>query len=207
MRPVAKTFIALSAAFMGLTMAQESAAFSLSSASRTAGAGAKQLAFISEKIQTVGPFAHVLFCKANPDDCRATKRTRWGRAPVFLTAKRQEQLRQINMAVNSAITPKNDQIAAGFGDSWALSPKAGDCEDYAITKRHKLISMGWPARAVRLAVTYTASGEGHMVLVVRSNKGDLVLDNRIDAIRMWNKTGLKWKMMQASLDPRKWVGV
>lgn len=205
MRRFAKAIASLSLAIMTLAPAGQSQAFSLSSASRMA--GAKHLAFISEKTQTVGPFAHVLFCKANPEDCRATKRTRWGRAPVFLTERRQQQLRDVNIAVNTAIEPRNDAIANGFGDSWKLAPQAGDCEDYAITKRHRLISMGWPARAVRLAVTYTASGEGHMVLVVRSSKGDLVLDNRIDAIRMWNKTGLKWKMMQASLDPRKWVGV
>jgi predicted transglutaminase-like cysteine proteinase len=205
MRPFAKTILALSAAVMGIAAAEPSAAFSLASASRSH--PSKQLAFISEKAQTVGPFAHVLFCKENPDDCRPAKRSRWGRAPIMLTAKRQAELREINTAVNAAIEPKNDAVVSGFGDRWTLAPQAGDCEDYAITKRHKLISMGWPARAVRLAVTYTASGEGHMVLVIRSSRGDLVLDNRIDAIRAWNKTGLKWKMMQASLDPRKWVGV
>lgn len=205
MRAFLKAVVGAVVAMVGFGLAEQSVAFPLASANRNL--TEKHFAFISEKAQTVGPFAHVIFCAKNPSECRVAKRTRWGRAPVFLTKLKQKELRAVNKAVNQTITPRNDVQVNGFGDTWTLAPKAGDCDDYAITKRHMLISMGWPARAVRLAVTYTSSGEGHMVLVVRTSKGDLVLDNRVNAIRQWNKTGLKWMMMQASLDPRKWVGV
>ena len=205
MRAMMKAIVTLALSSLILGQAAESSAFQMASASRNL--SARHDTFIAEKSEAVGPFAHALFCAQNPGDCQTSRRTRWGRAPVVMTERKQQELRRINSEINAAIEPRNDTKVNGFGDSWTLAPKAGDCEDYAITKRHKLISLGWPARAVRLAITYTGSGEGHMVLVVRTSEGDLVLDNRIDTIRAWNKTGLKWKMMQASLDPRKWVGV
>ena len=162
-------------------------------------------AFLVEGARVAAPFAHIVFCKENPGDCAAPKRTRWGRAPVTLTSQRMKQLRSVNASINHAIAPRNDDPALMGGDNWALAPVAGDCEDYAVTKRHALIAQGWPARTLRLAITYTSLGEGHLVLVVKTNTGDMVLDNRMDAIRKWNKSGLKWRMIQASFDPRKWL--
>ncbi len=46
-----------------------------------------------------------------------------------------------------------------------------------------------------------------MVLVVKTGKGDLVLDNRFAAIREWNKTGLRWVMIQSSANPARWMQV
>jgi len=161
-------------------------------------------AFLVEGKRVGAPFAHIIFCKERPEECAPAKRTRWGRAPVHLTGHRMKELNTINSGINQAISPKSDKTAMG-GDEWALAPRAGDCEDYALTKRHVLITKGWPARNLRLAITYTSFGEGHLVLVVKTNAGDLVLDNRVDAIRKWNKSGLKWRMIQASLDPRQWL--
>ncbi len=43
--------------------------------------------------------------------------------------------------------------------------RRGNCHDYAVTKRHELIRQGWPAASLRLAVAYTPSGIGHLVVV------------------------------------------
>lgn len=179
-------------------------AFSLGSMTRNIGRDANR-DFIKVSHRTVGPYAGVLFCKENPDECDV-KRTRWSRLEISLNEKRFAQLQAINQTVNRAIRPQNDSAAAG-GDVWSLAPAAGDCEDYAITKRHELIAHGWSANTLRLAVAYTAFGEGHMVLVVKTSSGDLVLDNRFDAIRRWDKTGLKWVMLQSASDPEKWMSV
>jgi predicted transglutaminase-like cysteine proteinase len=74
---------------------------------------------------------------------------------------------------------------AGDRDRWEADVAAGDCEDYALTKRRKLIALGWSARALRIAVARTASVEGHAVLVVATSQGDLVLDNCTMAVRGW----------------------
>lgn len=201
-----RAVVALAACSIAVGIAGESAAFTLAGLSRDF-SKLQQSAFLPERSQTVGPFAHALFCTENPRDCKVTRRTRWGRAPLPLSAKRMQELRTVNKKVNAEIVARNDDKSIDFGDKWTLAPKAGDCDDYAVTKRHELVRLGWPERAVRLAITFTASGEGHMVLVVKTNKGDLVLDNRVGTIRPWNKTGLKWKMVQSSNDPRKWLSV
>lgn len=165
-----------------------------------------KIEFISTTRRTVAPFAHVMFCQSNPQECTA-RRSRWSRLDVVLNEARYKTLRAVNTKVNQQIAPVNDNPQVAGGDVWSLNPKSGDCEDYAITKRHALVAQGWPVRALRLAVAYTAFGEGHAVLVVRTNQGDLVLDNRNSAIRLWNKTGLKLIKIEAAGNPAKWMSV
>ena len=122
------------------------------------------------------------------------------------------RLGEINRAINLAIRPASDLAQYGEMDVWTsplvtFANLAGDCEDYAITKRHALIQQGWPASALRLAVAQTSWGEGHLVLIVRTSKGDMVLDNRTDAIRNWRKTGLRWHMIQSAGNPRIWFNI
>lgn len=179
-------------------------AFTLGSMTRNLG-GEVSRNFISTGSRTVGPYAGVVFCLANPAEC-AVKRSRRSHLKIGMTERRFAMLESVNRSVNRAIRPENDSAAAG-GDVWSLSPVAGDCEDYAITKRHELIARGWPANTLRMAVVYTAFGEGHMVLVAKTDSGDLVLDNRVEAIRRWDQTGLKWVMIQSASDPKKWMSI
>lgn len=152
--------------------------------------------FLTEKYRSVAPFAHVMFCTRSPSECEASD----GPDTVELTPAKKRELIAVNRHVNNQITPENDQS----DDVWALAPQSGDCEDYAITKRHMLIQQGWPASSLRLAIAYTNWGEGHLVLVVRTSKGDMVLDNLTGAVRNWRKSGLRWQMIQASGNPRVW---
>jgi predicted transglutaminase-like cysteine proteinase len=69
-----------------------------------------------------------------------------------------------------------------------VAPDRGDCNDYAVTKRHELLKSGLPSSALRLSVTKTATGIGHLVLVVVTTKGDLVMDSLADAIQSWQNT-------------------
>ncbi len=59
----------------------------------------------------------------------------------------------------------------------AYPPTAGDCEDIALLKRRDLIEKGWPVGALLMTVVRQANGEGHAVLTVLTDRGDLVLDN------------------------------
>ena len=152
--------------------------------------------YIKEKRRSIAPFAHVMFCVRSPAECAESN----GPDTVELTREKKRELIAINRQVNQQIAPRND---AG-DDVWALAPQSGDCEDYAITKRHALIQQGWPAASLRLAIAYTSWGEGHLVLVVRTSKGDMVLDNLTGAVRNWRKTGFRWQMIQAAGNPRIW---
>ena len=76
---------------------------------------------------------------------------------------------RVNRDVNASICPWPRATRLPMG-GWTISPASGDCNDYAVTKRHELVQKGLPAKAVRLAVVKTQSGIGHLVLVV-STKG------------------------------------
>jgi predicted transglutaminase-like cysteine proteinase len=53
-------------------------------------------------------------------------------------------------------------------------------------------------------VVKTASGIGHLVLVVVTTKGDMVMDNLSETIRSWQSTNYQWLKIQSASDPRFW---
>jgi len=154
--------------------------------------------YISEKRRIAAPFAHVMFCARNPDECTA----RGDASEVSLSPLADKQLRAVNALVNRSIRPVDER--PDQGDVWQVNVKAGDCEDFALTKRDHLIAMGWSTKALRIAVTKTPAGKGHAVLVVKTDRGDLVLDNRMNEIKSWTDTDLRWLMIQSGDDPRIW---
>jgi len=154
--------------------------------------------YISEKRRIAAPFAHVMFCARNPDECTA----RGDASEVSLSPLADKQLRAVNTSVNRSISPVDER--PDQGDVWQVNVKAGDCEDFALTKRDHLIAMGWSAKALRIAVTKTPAGKGHAVLVVKTDRGDLVLDNRMNEIKSWTDTDLRWLMIQSGDNPRIW---
>lgn len=168
-------------------------------------ADVKNTAFLSPGARILAPFAHVLFCHQNPGEC--TVKTEPVAARGVAEGTRLSQLDEVNRSVNRTIIPTSDDPAVLGGDRWELSPVSGDCEDFAITKRHRLIALGWPSSDLRLAVAVTKAGEGHLVLVVRTSTGDLVLDNRTNAIKPWNRTGLAWSKIQSAENPRVWLSL
>ena len=158
--------------------------------------------YIKAKARVLAPFAHVKFCRNNPGECAAGS----GPATIDFSAVRQSELRRVNATVNRSIRPVNDRSGAG-GDVWRINASSGDCEEYALTKRSRLIAMGWSPRALRVAVAYTPSGEGHAVLVVKTSKGDMVLDNRTSAIKNWRQANLRWVKIQSGDNPRQWFSL
>ncbi|TBY73578.1 transglutaminase-like cysteine peptidase [Rhizobium leguminosarum] len=158
------------------------------------------VSYISEKDKIIPPFAQVLFCAQNPTECRDNN----GLAVVALSDNQMLQLKDVNTAVNRTMIGRNDPRNELNGDVWKVNVRSGDCEDFALTKRSRLIAMGWSSRALRIATAYTSSGEGHAVLVVRTDKGDLVLDNRKSSIKNWRDTDLRWDKIQSGTDPYVW---
>jgi predicted transglutaminase-like cysteine proteinase len=83
----------------------------------------------------------------------------------------------------------------------------GDCNDYAVTKRHELLENGLPSKPLRLSVVKTASGVGHLVLVVVTTKGDIVMDNLTEVIRPWQSTDYHWLKIQSASDAKFWYEI
>ncbi|MBI1203488.1 MAG: hypothetical protein GC182_13355 [Rhodopseudomonas sp.] len=151
------------------------------------------------------PFAHTRFCLKYPAECRVQKLQFRG-GPVKLTPALYQELVRVNHEVNRAIIPTNmnEPVAQ---EKWLIGPKFGDCNDYAVTKRHKLIARGWPARALLLAEVVTGWGEHHLVLVVRTSQGDLVADNLDKSIRSWTSPRYRWVRIESPVNPVFWSKV
>jgi predicted transglutaminase-like cysteine proteinase len=162
-----------------------------------------------ERIKLAGavlpPMAHINFCLRYPSDCKTRKLVFRG-GGVKLTPERYSDLVKINSDVNRSIRPVRNERGV-VGEEWIVAPSQGDCNDYAVTKRHALLEKGWPARALLLAEVVTNWGEHHLVLVVRTRSGDVVVDNLNANVRPWSKTNYQWVRMQSPQNPQFWSKV
>jgi predicted transglutaminase-like cysteine proteinase len=154
---------------------------------------------------SLAPFGHTKFCLKYPNDCEV-RRVAEPEYAARLNHWRLFELILVNHLVNSTIAPQANTNGI-FGEEWLVSPKAGDCNDYAVTKRHQLLARGWPSRSLLLAEVVVPSGEHHLILVVRTSRGDLVLDNIARDIRLWSNTGYRWIRVQSPANPRYWWAV
>ena len=139
------------------------------------------------------PPAAKSFCSYSKTLCSTSA----GSSIVRLTSSKKMQLQAINVAVNSKIQKRSDLDTVGSDDRWSIPLRYGDCEDFAILKKQELIKRGWPAAALLLTVARLKfSGEGHVVLTVRTSEGDLILDSRTNAVKDWSKTSYQYYARQ-----------
>jgi predicted transglutaminase-like cysteine proteinase len=153
------------------------------------------------------PIGHSRFCLRYPDDCKVHG-IDFRRRNIALTAEHWEELNSINRQINRDIVAK---VTPGNGtfEEWLIAPQVGDCKNYAITKRHELLARGWPSRALLLSEVIVPDGEHHLVLVVRTKEGDLVLDNLDVNIRSVAMTypDYQWVRIESPQNPKYWASV
>jgi predicted transglutaminase-like cysteine proteinase len=153
---------------------------------------------------TLAPFQHVRFCLHYPADCKSDS---VGNEQVELDPNTLELLKRVNQSVNASIAATVKTYGANLDDGWTIAPALGDCNDYAVTKRHELLQNGLPSKALRLAVVKTSSGIGHLILVVVTSKGDIVLDNLTEELRPWLSTKYQWLKIQSAGDAKFWYEI
>jgi predicted transglutaminase-like cysteine proteinase len=148
------------------------------------------------------PVGHAEFCKARPAECTANVN------PVSampLTEALWQQLQAVNAHYNQTIIAVTDEDLYQTAEFWTYPNGYGDCEDYVLAKRRELINAGWPPSVLLISVVKQANGEGHAVLLVRTDRGDLVLDNQVGTIDLWSATPYKFIKRQSQADAGKWV--
>lgn len=152
---------------------------------------------------TLPPIGHVRFCNARPQECRGG-----GAAGVVrLDADQRETLQVINDAVNERIRPVSDERLYGTPEHWTYPVAQGDCEDYVLLKRLMLMERGWPAGTLLITVVRDGRGEGHAVLTVMTDRGELVLDNKRTEILPPAETGYRFLKRQSRNHPARWVAL
>lgn len=116
-------------------------------------------------------------------------------------------LSSVNGAVNAQVRPRTDMEMWGKEEVWSLPGEFGDCEDYVIEKRRRLMSMGIPAGNLLITVLRQENGDGHAVLTVRTSAGDYVLDNLDSRIRLWSSTEYTYLKRQSERDSGAWLSI
>jgi predicted transglutaminase-like cysteine proteinase len=173
-------------------------------ASPTATPAATQAPFMTVGGLTSQPIGHYEFCQTHEAECHVTtaRETR-----VRLTADLWSQLVGINATVNRKVAPATDMEVFGREEVWAYPASEGDCEDVALEKRRELVARGWPIGALLMTVVRRDNGEGHAVLTVLTDRGDLVLDNLQSGIRVWSDTPYRFVKRQSALDSGQWAAI
>jgi predicted transglutaminase-like cysteine proteinase len=159
---------------------------------------------ITFNIPTLMPMGFVRFCIRYPRDCMAPRKSVQPEM-ASLTGVLKAELAVVNRCVNSSIRPTEKAVASA--DDWLVSPREGKCTDYAITKRHDLLALGWPEQSLLLAEVVIPSGEHHLVLVARTRENDVVLDNLNEDILPISQTPYRWVRAQEPTNPRFWATI
>lgn len=125
---------------------------------------------------------------------------------VLLDERAWRVLKRVNDWVNQNVAPMTDMAHYGMIQWWRYPDDgAGACHSYALLKQRLLEQAGWPRQALLMTVVRDRDGEGHAVLTVKTNKGDFILDNLTDRIRLWSETGYQYIERQSQYDPNQWV--
>jgi predicted transglutaminase-like cysteine proteinase len=146
--------------------------------------------------------AWIEFCKKLPRECAhdATEP-----ATIALDQGLWQIIADVNERVNGMIIPVTDQDHWGVADRWDYPDDGlGDCEDIQLLKRRLLVEAGLPQRALRMTVVIDELGAGHAVLMVRTDRGDYILDNKRKAVLSWQQTGYRYVKREGS-DSAAWV--
>lgn len=151
---------------------------------------------VHDRVVNNPPIGHAGFCERYKSQCKYT-----GHGGIPFDSHLLSDLNAVNDMVNYSIRPKGDDPV---NDTWEIYVKAGDCEDYALTKRARLLTMGYKSGQLLITTGYTTGGIYHAVLIVKTTNGDYVLDNRYPGAKLKERTEYKWKLQQTIRNPMLW---
>lgn len=153
------------------------------------------------------PNGWLQLCAANAEECKpAADQAR----EITLTPDMLQQLYEINKYVNDRVVWTSDAELYGTTERWAYPLDRGDCEDMVLLKRKMLAKAGWPLGALLITIVeergqWKPERTRHAVLTVRSDRGEMILDNQTPEILFWYETNYRYLSRQSAADPNVWV--
>lgn len=153
------------------------------------------------------PNGWLQLCAANAEECKpAADQAR----EITLTPDMLQQLYEINKYVNDRVVWTSDAELYGTTERWAYPLDRGDCEDMVLLKRKMLAKAGWPLGALLITIVeergqWKQERTRHAVLTVRSDRGEMILDNQTPEILFWYETNYRYLSRQSAADPNVWV--
>lgn len=164
---------------------------------------AGQDAFLKARMPVSSPAGANGLCQRYAWACqRATA------APVPVSGNQLDYAISLNRQINRQVRSISDLAQYGVEEHWALpTARGGDCEDFALLKKKRLIEAGLDPQMLLIATVLDRRRNAHAVLVMRTARGDFVLDNLRDDVLHWSRTGYTYLRMQDPADPRRWTAV
>jgi predicted transglutaminase-like cysteine proteinase len=153
---------------------------------------------------TSQPIGHYEFCQKYADECNQRSKMV---APPRLTEFGRKLVQDINHEVNNSIIAMTDLDVYGRDEVWEYPTEVGDCEDFVLLKRKKLMEKGFSAADLLITVVRKPDGEGHAVLTLRTSDGDFILDNLEDDVKLWTATDYTFLKRQASFNTGRWITI
>ena len=135
------------------------------------------------------PRQYAVFCAKEPEACALSGE------PVIKFAAAKPLLERINRTVNAEITIVPDYPGERGEECWEIPAKGeGDCEDFALEKRRRLVEEGVPSAALTMAIVHhEAHFFAHAVLLAETTRGTWVLDNLLDELVCWNAAPYRYE--------------
>jgi len=112
---------------------------------------------------------------------------------------------RINSDVNASVTYKTDLEQYATPENWVEANTLGDCEDYALLKRQRLLEAGFARKDLHLALCWDETEAYHCVLLCRTDKGWFVLDNRHPLPMIPKQCGYAWDKALDEVDGKWYV--
>ena len=145
---------------------------------------------------SLAPLAFVKFCQRTPRRCSPNEEVHH----IILDDAHKSEFNRVKREVNRDIA-----LWAGVPtEVWDDEGTSAVCYEYALTTRTRLLELSYPAGALLLAVAIVANGEGHLVLVIVTDRGDYVLDNLQPALIRWDELPYNWIMRSSPSNPQHW---
>lgn len=155
--------------------------------------------------RTTQPVGHYEFCQGQPQECRQKTNRK---SPVELTRKLWATLIAVNNDVNASVLPRTDMEIWGREEVWSYPVNGeGDCEDYVLEKRRRLMQAGVPTGNLLITVVRQPNGEGHAVLTVHTSMGDFILDNLEGKVLPWSDTDYTYLKRQSVQNSGVWMSI
>lgn len=130
------------------------------------------------------------FCEREAGAC-----DREGESVIAWTTEIHRELSLVNREVNSETKFVPDPENSGLEEIWGFPENGrGDCEDFVLEKRQRLIDAGFPSAALGCAIAFHAVQLfPHAVLLVETTQGTWVLDNLHDEVLCWDAVPYEFK--------------
>ena len=112
-----------------------------------------------------------------------------GSTVIELNTATLQVIEKIHREVNAEFRFIDDLEWRGKEDEWSYPVLgAGDCEDFALEKRKRLVEQGLPRAAISMTIVYHKEFKSpHAILLVETNEGTVALDNPSNEIVCWDK--------------------